>query len=141
MIAYFDSSSIVKWFFDEPQMDRARKTKDQSEIAITSPLSFPEVMSAICRAKSEKRCSGYDVKLVKEEFLSVWPNFQLVQINDSLIQLSGKLVFTHGLKGYDSVHLASALALKKSEKGIKIFFSCFDEKLNKAAKKEGLAIH
>ena len=74
MIAYFDSSSIVKWFFDEPHMDLARSIKDRSTRAVTSLLSFPEVMSAIRRAMAESRCSKNDMEIIREEFLLVWPN-------------------------------------------------------------------
>lgn len=141
MIAYFDSSSIVKWFFDERGMEMARDIRNNSEISVTSFLSFPEVMSAIHRAILEKRCSKKNGQLVREEFLLVWPNFQLVQVNDTLIQTAGKLVCRYSLRGYDAVHLSSALMLKKSEDNIKIFFSCFDSRLNSAAKSEGFMIH
>lgn len=141
MIAYFDSSSIAKWFFDEPGMEFSRQVRNTSEISITSPLSFPEVISAIYRAAQDKRCSKKDGKLVKEELLSTWPHFQLIQMNDLLIQTAGKLVYQYGLKGSDAVHLASALMLKGGEVKVKIFFSCFDAKLNRAAKKEGFMVH
>ncbi len=141
MIVYFDSSSIVKWFIDEEKMALSRKIRDKAGISLTSPIAFPEVMSAFHRAGKEKYCSTTDLKLIREEFSLIWPNFQLVEINAFLIQQAGNLVFTHGLKGYDSVHLASALTLKNTEEKIDTFFSCFDSKLNRAAEKEGLIVH
>ncbi|MDY7030718.1 MAG: hypothetical protein SVY10_02275 [Thermodesulfobacteriota bacterium] len=32
MIAYFDGSSIVKWFFDEPHINLSRDVRDKAEI-------------------------------------------------------------------------------------------------------------
>lgn len=56
MISYFDSSSIVKWFFDEPHMELARDAKDSATVVFTSIVSLPEVMSAFNRAFMEDRC-------------------------------------------------------------------------------------
>jgi predicted nucleic acid-binding protein len=58
VIAYFDSSSIVKWFFDEPQMDLARSVRDEAGTPFTSLVSFPEVMSAFNRSKAKSAAEG-----------------------------------------------------------------------------------
>jgi predicted nucleic acid-binding protein len=47
VIAYFDSSSIVKWFFDELHMDLSRDSRDRAKVCFTSLLAYPEVLSAI----------------------------------------------------------------------------------------------
>lgn len=141
MIGYFDSSSIVKWFFDEPYMDLARNIRDESDIAFTSLVSFPEVMSAFNRAWKEKRCSRADAEKVRKELIRIWPAFQWVKPDAALTDQAGQLVFKHNLKGMDALHLASALLLKREGKGAKVFFSCFDQRLNHAADKEGLSIH
>jgi predicted nucleic acid-binding protein len=141
MIAYFDSSSIVKWFFDEPHMDLSRDVRDKTEIVFTSLFSFPEVTSAIYRASREGRCSKPDMELIRDEFFRIWPHFQWVKATGALMQQAGQLIFRHGLRGYDAVHLASALLINTEAKEFDLFFSCFDRNLNKAAQKEGLEIH
>ena len=141
MIAYFDSSSIVKWFFDEPFMDLARITKDKAEISFTSLLSFPEVLSAVNRAWREGRCLKSEMEVVRKEFLRIWPNFQWIRLSENLVQHAGRLIFRHGLRGSDSVHLASALLLKEEGTEVDVFFSCFDKNLNQAAHKEGFRTH
>jgi len=140
MISYFDSSSIVKWFFDEPGAALARSEKDSATIAFTSIISLPEVMSAFSRAFREDRCTPSDLEQIRGEFLRVWPNFQKVKINESLVYHSGQLVFIHNLCGFDSVHLASALVVKNNCQD-ETFFSCFDHRLNRAAHLEGLTTH
>jgi len=141
VIAYFDSSSIVKWFFDEPFMDLAREIRDKSEIAFTSLISFPEVMSAFNRSWKEGRCSKSDMELVRSEFLRIWPDFQWIKVSELLMHQAGQLIFGHSLKGADAVHLASALLLKEEGDRIYLFFSCFDKNLNQAAQREGLMTH
>ena len=141
MIVYFDSSSIVKWFFDESHAVASRNVRDQAEAVVTSPLSYPEVMSAIRRAGADGRCTRNDAKFLREEFHSVWKDFHLVRIEEPLIQRAGDLVFQYKLKGYDAMHLASALALTGSGTKIALFFSSFDRNLNHAAKEEGFKVH
>jgi predicted nucleic acid-binding protein len=51
--------------------------------------------------------------------------------------LAGDLSEKHALRGYDSIHLASALTLRQ-ELSAPILFSCFDDNLQKASKREGL---
>jgi len=141
VIVYFDSSSIVKWFFDEPNMELARDIRDKADFVFTSLVSFPEVMSTIYRARKEGRCSKSDMALVRDEFVRISPGFGWVRLSETLIQQAGQLIFKYGLRGYDSIHLASALLLKEEGGKIDPFFSCFDRNLNRAALKEGLRIH
>ena len=141
MIAYFDSSSIVKWFFDEPFSEMAGDIKDSSEIAVTSIIAFPEVMSAFNRAWRDRRCMKSELDQVRAGFLMIWSDFQRVTINERLVRQSEKLIFKHNLKGFDSLHLASAIELKAECGTLDIFFSCFDKSLNSAAHNEGFMIH
>ena len=143
MIVYFDSSSIVKWFFDEAFMEPARDIKDKATSLFTSLISFPEVMVAINRAWREGRCAKPDMELVRDEFMRIWTDFRWIAIDEKLMQRAGHLIFRHNLRGFDAVHMASALLLKE-ERGnndIDLFFSSFDKNLNRAAREEGFLIH
>jgi len=141
MIAYFDSSSIVKWFFDEPFMELARDIKDRAGSVFTSLISFPEVMSAFNRAWKEGRCLKPEIEIVRDEFMRIWPDFLWVKIDERLIVRTENLIFRHNLRGFDAVHMASAILLMKESAGIDLFFSSFDKNLNRAAQKEGFLIH
>ena len=141
MIAYFDSSSIVKWFFDEPHMELARSVRDEAGTPFTSLVSFPEVMSAFNRSWRENRCTRAEAQKVRREFIRIWPAFHWVHADAALTDRAGELVFKHDLRGMDAVHLASALLLKREGGGVRVFFSCFDQRLNRAAKAEGLLTH
>jgi len=111
--------------------------------ARTSPytIAFPEVSSAINRACREGRCAKSEMELVRNEFLRIWPKFQWIRVNEELMHQAGELIFEHSLRGFDAVHLASALLLKQEGGAIDIFFSCFDHNLNRAAREEGLLTH
>ncbi len=141
MISYFDSSSIVKWFFDEPFADMAKYIKNESEMIFTSIISYPEVMSAFNRAGKEGQCSNSDMMFVKNEFMRIWPDFRWINMTDNLIKQAGELIFIHDLRAFDTIHLASAILIKEESDGIDLFCSCFDRRLNRAAQKEGIKVH
>jgi predicted nucleic acid-binding protein len=141
VIVYCDSSSIVKWFFDEPNMDLARDARDRASLVFTSIVSFPEVLSAMNRALRENRCTATDLELARGEFIRIWPGTHRVRVDEALVQRAGQLVFRHGLRGFDSVQLASALVLRETGEEVEFFFSCFDRNLNLAAAKEGFMVH
>ena len=141
MIAYFDSSSIVKWFFDEPFMELARDIKDKAGSIFTSLISFPEVLSAFNRAWKDGRCLKPEMEIVRDEFMRIWPDFRWIKIDERLIGRTENLIFRHNLRGFDALHMASAISLMKESAGIELFFSSFDKNLNSAAQKEGFLIH
>ncbi|NOR06004.1 MAG: PIN domain-containing protein [Deltaproteobacteria bacterium] len=131
----------MKWFFDERFTGLARDIKNRAKIVVTSLIAFPEVSSAINRACREGRCAKSEMELVRNEFLRIWPKFQWIRVNEELMHQAGELIFEHSLRGFDAVHLASALLLKQEGGAIDLFFSCFDHNLNRAAQEEGLLTH
>lgn len=58
-------------------------------------------------------------------------------MTEEVIKLGSELAEAHSLRGFDALHLASALFLGRSL-GEKIIFSSFDKLLNQAAQREGL---
>jgi len=88
VIGYFDSSSIVKWFFDEPYWQSARKARDTA--TFTSQITYPEVMSAINRAWQDDRCTKLESQAIQEDFRTIWPDFKWVLIDEILIHEAAK---------------------------------------------------
>jgi len=140
MITYFDTSSIMKWLFEEPYSEQADQARANADFAVTSLMAYPEVLSAIRRARQEGRCSESEMAFARKEFLSLWNDFTWIRPSEALVFETQDLIFLHGLRGYDAIHLASALVLKREAES-EILFSCFDRKLNRAAAGEGLQVH
>ena len=76
----------------------------------------------------------------EQDFLAYWNNFTRVGLTENLASCAGVLAWTHGLRGYDAVHLAAALAWRAAteETEDEIVFACFDDKLTEAAGAETL---
>lgn len=66
-------------------------------------------------------------------------SYFVIEITDGLIRYAGDLAEKHLLRGFDSIHLASAVNLKNKTRS-EIYFSSNDAKLNRAAEKEGLTV-
>ena len=98
-------------------------------------------MSAINRAWQDDRCTKLESQAIQEDFRTIWPDFKWVLIDEILIHEAGEIIFKHNLRGFDAIHLASALRLKKEFNKTGVAFSCFDHRLNEAAKNEALLIH
>ena len=74
---------------------------------------------------------------IKEYFETDWGRYLILSVTGDLIKLAGNLAEKHSLRGFDSIHLASALALRQ-ELSAPIVFSCFDDQLQKASENEHL---
>ena len=137
MILYCDTSVLVKRYVEEDDTDQVDLLwKKASEVA-TSTVAYAEAVAAFRRKERERFLSkgGYlrALKGLNEEFQT----FILIQLSAQLNTMVLKLVEKYPLRGFDAIHLASTLILNK-EVGTDVIFACFDQKLNQAAKKEGL---
>jgi predicted nucleic acid-binding protein len=76
---------------------------------------------------------------VVEAFVDDWPRYITVEVTDRLVKDAGKLAAHRALRGYDALHLASALVLREQIPSISLL--AFDRELMAAAKRESLRIH
>ncbi|HEY5611028.1 MAG TPA: VapC toxin family PIN domain ribonuclease, partial [Thermoanaerobaculia bacterium] len=61
--------------------------------------------------------------------------FLRIEVTEPVYRRAGDLAERHALRGFDSLHLASYLALdSRRASGEPVIFSSFDENLNRAAK-------
>ena len=54
---------------------------------------------------------------------------------------AGRLAAKYGLRGFDAIHLSSAMAIASAPAGPDVLFSSFDAALNRAAAGERLQVH
>jgi len=70
-------------------------------------------------------------------FQEDWPSFIIVEVDNRLNETIHKVIANHNLRGFDAIHLASALAVG-SAIADDFLFACYDERLRRAAQAEGL---
>ena len=68
-----------------------------------------------------------------------WESYAVVELTAAVAHNAGELGERHGLRGFDAIHLASALWLKSTYAG-DLSFMAFDARLTAAAIVAGLAI-
>jgi uncharacterized protein len=103
--------------------------------AASSILSYPEGRAAIAAARRGRRLSATGYGRAREEFETLQRELLLVGIDGPLAHQAGELAEQLELRGYDAVHLASALAL-----GSDTTLVSWDEDLRRAAAQSGCPV-
>lgn len=140
MMLYVDTSALVKLYVDEPMSAEISAAVDEAEGVATSLLAYVESRAAFARARREARLSSQAYRHIVEAFLEDWPHYVAVEVTEQLVKQGGDLAASRGLRGYDALHLASALCLREQMTS-SVVFVAFDRELTVAAKREGLRIH
>ena len=136
-IAYLDTSSLVKLYIQEEGSEAVRDLLHTADALATSVVAYPEARAAFSRRYHE---GGFDSKgfsRIKHGLDEDWPHYAVVQLTPNLAIEAGEIAEIQRVRGFDAIHLASALALQEKLTGPMIF-SCFDRRLNEAAKQAGL---
>lgn len=137
MILYLDTSSLVKLYVEEDESPQIETLVRSSEVSATSIVAYAEARAAFARRFREGSFTSNEHDRIKTFFDKDWPNYFILNITEDMVRLAGNLAEKHALRGFDSIHLASALILHQ-ETSSPVNLSCFDDKLEKAAVQEGL---
>ncbi len=132
---YLDSSALVKLYLQEAETPAVEAlVLKHDPLLFVSIVAYPEVLSTLARALRDHRISKPDHQLAKRRFLRDWTRMNMVELSPSVLGLAPALIDKHGLRGFDAVHLCSALWLGRP------YFLCFDQRLGAAALAEGLTL-
>lgn len=141
MILYCDTSALLKLYVREPESGKVRKAIDSATALCTHVIAYAELRAALAKAWRMGRISVNQLSRLVEDADKDWSTLRLIGADMALVREAGDLAQRHGLKGFDSVHLAAALAVGRvaGDAG-KPVFAAFDRGLAKAALAEGLTI-
>ncbi len=115
MIAYFDTSALVPLMINEPASDTCRRLWNDATRTISTRLIYPEARAALAQAERMGRLTSADLAEAVEDLDSITRQIDYVEITAHLAKSAGVLAQTHGLRGYDAVHLASAALANDDE--------------------------
>ncbi|OGQ94872.1 MAG: hypothetical protein A2521_09555 [Deltaproteobacteria bacterium RIFOXYD12_FULL_57_12] len=138
MILYLDTSALVKRYFREPYTDDILSRWQAADQIVTSAVAYAETMAAVYRKKRESGLAETLIRKIVDAFCRDWESFIRVEVNDELNGSIDRVVDGYPLRGFDAIHLASALVIKERLPDA-FLFACFDERLVRAAQAEGLA--
>ena len=111
LILYFDTSALVKLVIVEDGSDLVAELWATQHRAASSVLSYAEGRAALAAARRGERLNANAYGRARKEFESLQSELLLVGIDLALARRAGQHAEEFALRGYDAVHLASALAL------------------------------
>lgn len=114
-LVYFDSSAFVKLVVEEAGSDLAAKLWDGCDAALSSRLAYPEVRVALAAAGRNHDLAENDLASAEQAWEDYWAATRPVELTPAVERRAGELARLHALRGADSVHLASALAIGDSD--------------------------
>lgn len=136
---YLDTSALIKRFVDEKGSSLAQSLVQQSGPIATATIAYAEIFSGLTRKLREKHLSRSLYGLACRQFDRDWPAYVRVELNEGILVLARDLIQRHPLRGFDAVHLASAVSLRNAL-GERIAFVAADGRLLKAAQSEKLDV-
>ena len=139
MIVYLDTSSLIKLYVDEIDSGKIKGIANKAAVISTSKIAYAEARSAFARKQREGGFSVSILRKVVEDFNKDWESYFLIEVTDGLIRFAGDMAEKYLLRGFDSIHLASAVNLK-NRINADIYFSSHDTRLNQAAEREGMSV-
>jgi predicted nucleic acid-binding protein len=137
MILYLDTSALVKKYFKERFSSEVISAWKSSLGISTSAVAYAELLAAVYRKASETQVKKSLFENVVSTFQQDWSSFIIVEVDNRLNETIHSVIANHGLRGFDAIHLASALTIGTAVAD-NFLFACYDESLRQAAMGEGL---
>jgi predicted nucleic acid-binding protein len=137
MILYCDTSALLKRYVEESRSDEVDALWENALEIATSVVAFAEVLATFSRKFREGVLAEVEYRETIRAFKDDYARFILVPVSLELNQMIEELLIKYSLRGFDSIHLASALIIRKKS-NLVTKFACFDQTLNKVAVQEQL---
>ena len=138
MILYLDTSALVKRYFREPYSDDTIAAWKSATQIVTSFVAYAESMACIYRKRREADIDLRSIRNTIALFQRDWESFVRVEVTEELKGTIDRVVEKYPLRGFDAIHLASALVIQERVSN-DLLFACFDNRLTHAAMSEGLS--
>ena len=108
MILYLDTSALVKLYVRERGSAQTRARVDEAQALATSVGAYAESRAAFARLRREHATRNARHQERSARLDQDWKHYLRVELSPMIVRNSGELADTHGLRGFDAIHLASA---------------------------------
>ena len=134
---YLDTSALIKRFVNEKGSPLVQSLVTERPPVATAKIAYAEIFAGFARKLREGHLSKTLHTLACRQFERDWQSYLRVELQDDILYLARDLIQRHPLRGFDAVHLASALSLKNALTE-EITFAAADGRLLRAAGAEDL---
>jgi predicted nucleic acid-binding protein len=132
MILYLDASALVKRYIVEFGSTEINELIANAQIVGTVTISRAELSATFGKAVRVGILNNEDAWHCLQLFRNEWPDWVRIQVTEDVVYKADKLAWDYQLRGYDSVHLATALIWQEAM-GSQVTFVTFDRQLWLAA--------
>lgn len=135
---YLDTSALAKRYLAETGTSELVAAVGGSSYVATSALAYAEMRAAFARALREGRIRPAEHVRLVSLLDAHWPHYFVLAASEQCVREAGRLVDRyahHALRGFDAIHLASALQLANGHPPAMVF-GCWDVRLWRAAREE-----
>lgn len=140
MILYLDASVIVKAYLTgEPGADAVAEFIERAAVVGTSVVTRAETSAALAKAVRMGILTYEEASRAVQAFREDWSDLARTPVSDLVATRADEIAFERGLRGYDAIHLASALVWQE-RLGEEITFGAYDRQLWGAAEKHALRL-
>jgi predicted nucleic acid-binding protein len=128
---------LIKLLIDEDGSEHAAELWERADLLVCGQLIYPEARAALASAGQGGRLdpAGYTTAVAGLE--TSYAAMRIVGVDEALARVAGDLAASHGLRGYDAVHLASALAVDAAD----VLLATWDMTLANAALATGMLVN
>lgn len=105
----------------------------------TSTLTLVEARAALARRRRAGDASAAQYRGAVTALADDWERYVRLEVTEPLVRRAAELAEAHRLRGYDALHLASALVMTE-RLGADTVFGSWDDALDAAAAREGFTL-
>jgi uncharacterized protein len=133
---YVDTSALVPLLVSEASSARCRLLWDTADLVLCCALGHVEASAALARAGRGRHLSAAAVARAADLLDTLWSDITVVPADDQRLTAASAAAHRHGLRGYDAVHCAAALAVAGND----LVAASGDKELLAAWQADGLAV-
>lgn len=137
MILYADSSALAKRYVAEPGSRDVQALLRDAEVVGTGLIARVEVSGAVARLVRMGSLLRAEGEKIVEAFRKDWLELTAIGLTEAVVAEADNLAWQQSLRGYEAVHLASALAWQRAL-AREVTLASFDRDLWLAAGRVGL---
>jgi uncharacterized protein len=104
----------------------------------TATIAYAEMYSGLTRRHRDGDLSATDYASACEQFERDWSSYVRIHLDGDVLAAARLVIQRHALRGFDGIHLASALTLQNRWDETVVVIAA-DQRLLRAAATEGLA--
>jgi predicted nucleic acid-binding protein len=140
MIIYLDSSGLVKKYIVEADSDQFARLWEMPVTVSISAVGYAEIMAAFGRRRREGSISEETYRTLVTTFKEAWFFLDVLDVSGRLNEIVDRLTYQYPLRGFDSIHLASAIEMRNIS-GQEVLFASADKRLRMTASQEQLSVY